>query len=280
MRSLSNLIKSRYVYVNDENRKIIDSNGKSEELRTIYLNSRPEQLPGDTKASKEDSSDSEDIVFREGLQVSVIDNVLPEEEEKQLRMQGEQIIADAREEADRIRKQAEEEAGIAAQEILEEARKKGYEDGLQKGMAEADRAKAELEELKQKHNEEYLEQIAGLEPAFGEIVAQLVEKLTGVAVEDKKNVILYLIHNSIMDSNNSKSYAIRVSKEDYDYVLSRKEELYRLVTQDTVIDIISDKNLERNQCLIETDAGMLDCSLDVELANLIQDIKLLSKQKS
>ncbi len=280
MRSLSNLIKSRYVYVNDENRKIIDSNGKSEELRTIYLNRRPEQLPGDTKASKEDSSDSEDIVFREGLQVSVIDNVLPEEEEKQQRMQGEQIIADAREEADRIRKQAEEEAGIAAQEILEEARKKGYEDGLQKGMAEADRAKAELEELKQKHNEEYLEQIAGLEPAFGEIVAQLVEKLTGVAVEDKKNVILYLIHNSIMDSNNSKSYAIRVSKEDYDYVLSRKEELYRLVTQDTVIDIISDKNLERNQCLIETDAGMLDCSLDVELANLIQDIKLLSKQKS
>lgn len=280
MRSLSNLIKSRYVYVNDENRKIIDSNGKSEELRTIYLNRRPEQLPGDTKASKEDSSDSEDIVFREGLQVSVIDNVLPEEEEKQLRMQGEQIIADAREEADRIRKQAEEEAGIAAQEILEEAGKKGYEDGLQKGMAEADRVKAELEELKQKHNEEYLEQIAGLEPAFGEIVAQLVEKLTGVAVEDKKNVILYLIHNSIMDSNNSKSYAIRVSKEDYDYVLSRKEELYRLVTQDTVIDIISDKNLERNQCLIETDAGMLDCSLDVELANLIQDIKLLSKQKS
>ena len=34
--------------------------------------------------------------------------------------------------------------------------------------------------------------------------------------------------------------------------------------------------MKKNECIIETDAGVFDCSLDIELNNLIKDIKLLS----
>lgn len=34
--------------------------------------------------------------------------------------------------------------------------------------------------------------------------------------------------------------------------------------------------LERNQCMIETNTGIFNCSLDIELNKLINNIKLLS----
>ena len=42
------------------------------------------------------------------------------------------------------------------------------------------------------------------------------------------------------------------------------------------LDIVADTTMKKNECIIETDAGVFDCSLDIELNNLIKDIKLLS----
>ena len=42
------------------------------------------------------------------------------------------------------------------------------------------------------------------------------------------------------------------------------------------LEIISDLSLEGNQCIIETDTGIFDCSMDVQLKNLIKDLKSLS----
>ncbi len=279
MRSLSNLIKSRYVYVNDENKKIIDSNGKSEVLKTIQFNRQFEAVPQKDEHFTDTNSEKDNDVFTEGLNVTVIDDAVSEDEMNQIRLQAAQIITDANEQAAKILTNAEEEAKSSSQAVLEEARQKGYEEGLQKAMSEVNQLKTELEQLKQKHNKDYLDQLAKLEPMFADIVAELVEKITGVIVKDKKEVILYLIHNSMTEADNSKSYTIRVSKDEYELVLSKKEELNDLVPKDAVIDIILDKNLSENQCLIETDTRMIDCSLDVQLTNLIQDIKLISKQK-
>ena len=42
------------------------------------------------------------------------------------------------------------------------------------------------------------------------------------------------------------------------------------------LDIVADTTMKKNECIIETHAGVFDCSLDIELNNLIKDIKLLS----
>ena len=42
------------------------------------------------------------------------------------------------------------------------------------------------------------------------------------------------------------------------------------------MDIVEDAAMKKNQCIIESDTGVYDCSLDIELNNLIRDIKLLS----
>ena len=276
-RLLSNIIKSEFVYVNGEDKKIIDSNGKSENIRMIHFNRQLAKISHEDEIAVTDETGAG--TFTEGLKATVISEILSEEDEKLQQQQGALIISEAHMQAAQILKNAEIDAKIKVDLLLKETGMKGYEDGLQRGIAQVEREKKELEELTQKQNKDYLEQIETLEPQFGQIVSILIKKLTGIIVEDKKEVILYLIHNAMINADNSKNYMIKVSKVDYDFVLSKKEELFDLVSGEITIDVTVDKDLDKNQCLIVTDTRIIDCSLDVQLSNLIQDIKLLSNQK-
>jgi flagellar assembly protein FliH len=42
------------------------------------------------------------------------------------------------------------------------------------------------------------------------------------------------------------------------------------------IDIVEDRTLSKNQCLVETDDGIFDCSLSVELTELKRKLQLLA----
>ncbi|MGB8452093.1 MAG: FliH/SctL family protein [Anaerocolumna sp.] len=273
-RLLSNVIKSRFIYVNDEEKKIIDSNERSEIFRLINLDKQfnDSSIRSETAAAAEADSGA----FTEGIKVTVIDRVSSEEQDESAKLQSEQIMEEAKDQAAQILLAAEQEAKKVSESIYEEARNKGYQDGIQKSISEVQEKKNELNQLTDMQNEDYLARINSLEPQFADIVAMLIEKLTGILVEDKKDVINYLIHNAILNADNSKYYIIRASKDDYVFVLSKKKELADLVNEEITIDIILDKELNKNQCLIETDTGIVDCSLDVQLCNLIQDIKLLS----
>ncbi len=274
---MSNVIKSRFIYVND-GKKIIDSNEKSEQFRLINLNRKfnDRSARGETAAAAEEDNGT----FMEGLEVTVIDKVSSEEEEELLRQKREQILEGAKEQAAQILKEAEAEAKKASEILYEEARNKGYQDGMQKGMAEISEKEKELSDLIKQQNQDYLTRINDLEPEFAKVTAMLIEKITGIMVEDKKDVIHYLIHKAIINADNSKSYVIRISSDDYDFVLSKKQELQNLVKQEVEVDVALDKDLNKNQCMIETDTSIIDCSLDVQLNHLIQDIKLLSCNQS
>ena len=276
-RLLSNIIKSEFIYVNGENKKIIDSNGRSETIRMIHFNRQLDKISHEDEFAVTNETGAG--TFTEGLKATVISEILSEEDEKLQQQQVTQIISEAHIQAAQILKKAEIDAKIMVDLLLKDTGKKGYEDGLQQGIAEVEREKKKLDELTQKQNKEYLEQIETLEPQFGQIVSSLIKKITGIIVEDKKEVILYLIHNAMIHADNSKNYIIKVSKGDYDFVLSKKEELFNLISGDITIDVTADKDLDKNQCLIVTDTRIIDCSLDVQLSNLIQDIKLLSNQK-
>ncbi len=271
---MSNIIKSRFIYVNGENKKVIDSNERSEQFRLINLTKQfnTDSAWEETAAVKEEES----AIFTEGIKATVIDTVLQEEEEEVWNQKREEILNEAKEQAEQILKSAELEAKSTSELLYEEARNKGYQDGLEKGMSEIRQKEIELEQLTRKQNLEFLDQINNLEPQFAEIVALLVERVTGIIAEDKKEVIHYLIHKAMLNADNSKTYIIRSSPDDFDFIMSKKDELIALVKEETTVDITLDKELLKNQCLIETDTSIIDCSLDVQLSNLIQDIKLLS----
>jgi flagellar assembly protein FliH len=273
---LSNLIKSRYVYVKEEEKKIIDSNSRIEELRSLYA---AKIKISDINLKEAESDEKSSGGFVEGLQFQVIETVDETCEIPEAVLEDpEQIIKDAKLEAERILERARATAKEESTRILEEAMKKGYEEGYKKAMSEGDILTKELKDKADQMDAEFTHAVQNLEPEFAEIVALLVQNITGIYTEDKQDIILYLLHKAMIHADNSREFHIKVSSEDYELVLSDRESLLNIISKGCVLEIGVDKSLEKNQCLIETDNGIIDCSLDVELNALKQDLKLLSLQ--
>ena len=129
-----------------------------------------------------------------------------------------------------------------------------------------------IQELLQKLKE----QEEALEPKYAELMGALIEKITGVLCEDKKDVIVYLIHQALNQLEKTKSVTLRVSKPDMLTVSAQKEQLRSCVSGEVDFDITEDDSLQENQCIIETDQRIIDCSLDVQLQNLKDQIRMLT----
>jgi flagellar assembly protein FliH len=256
---LSNVIKAYSVRYEEEEKKTIDCHLKRDSDIQVLRNYRI--------TSVEDSSG-----FVEGLQAVVVDPVPSEDE---MAEKSAKIIDDARKEAKSIIEKAKLEAEQIKAATLASAKKKGYEEGQLLGQKEAQKKLAELEQERRQQEQDYDALVSEIEPRMAGIMADLIESITGILVEDQQNVILYLVERAFLDMDKADTYTIRVSREDYEFLSGKKDYLISLSGREINLYITEDSNLMKNQCRIETDLRVIDCSLDVQLTNLITDIKLL-----
>jgi flagellar assembly protein FliH len=211
--------------------------------------------------------------FVEGLRAVVIDQVPTMEENSE---KASLMLEDAKKEAGQILDAARKEAEIIKNEAYSEGSKKGYGDGLLQTQKELNKLKAEYDEKARHLKNEYEKMADSLEPQMVDIIAALLEKLTGIVIEDKEEVILYLVDKTLKNMDKCNEYTLKVSKEDFEYITMRKNQLLGAIGRDVPLYIVEDINLKKNQCLIETELKVINCSLDVQLNNLIMDLKLIA----
>lgn len=179
--------------------------------------------------------------------------------------QAEQIVADAKQQIENDREQAVNQ---------------GYREGVDKAQEELDiKVKAleqEYENKKQALEQECEQYKSRIEPELVEVLTDVFAKITMTVAEDNQDIVFHLINGVLKNTEQSREFLIKVSSQDYPFVVNNQGKLYCAMTKEVSIDIIEDSSLERNQCIVETDGGVFNCSLDVELGNLIKKIKLLS----
>ena len=209
------------------------------------------------------------------------------EEPLSFQKQSEQQLKEAKEEAERIiagaKAQAEEMINRAQEEarkLTENASQQGYEEGYQQAIAQAqeelDSAKQELEQEVQRINEDYEAQISNLEPQVIELICDLIKKLTGVVLSERKDIVAHIVACCMEGIERSQVYLIHVSKEDFHDLSEQKPKLEKLVPAASEIRIVEDNSLKKNQCLIESDTAIYDSSLDLQLERLCEDLRILS----
>lgn len=258
---MSNLIKAYSIRFKTDNKKTIDYKTKD-----LEIEARRQSL---VEKSEDENG------FEEGIQAVVVDSIISDEEKK---AEAENLIEEAKKEAEEIINEAKREALRIKEETQKKAENQGYEDGLKKAAMEIQKIKNDLLEQKNKQEKEYQKLLTDFEWQAADLISSLITKLTGILVEDKKDIIIYLLEKALKDYDDLDSYDIRVSKEEYDLVLSKKEYLEDIAGKG--IKISADPKLEKNQCQIETESKLIDCSLDVQLGNLVKDIKLLSSMSN
>lgn len=260
MKSLPNMIKAYTVRYDEQIIKTIDTHLRIDR----EIETQKKLLNPVTEPSSE---------FIEGLKALVID-IPPSEEETTEKTS--KILEDANCEAKNIIAQAKKDAEQIKNDAIVSGQKKGYDEGIQQGKKEIQKTKSEYEEKTRQLRKEYESMAIALEPQMAEIIASLVEKITGIIVGDREEVILYLVDKALKKMDKSDEYTIKVSKDDYEYISMRKNLLLGAIGREVPLYITEDSNLRKNQCLIETELRVINCSLDVQLNNLLTDLKLIS----
>lgn len=209
------------------------------------------------------------------------DRVSAEEEAEaileQARAHAEELLTEAEEKAARIVDEARQEAEGQKKQILEQAREKGYQEGYAKAKAHEDAMEQEYLQKHQALEEEYQQQLDILEPEFVDIITGIYEHIFHVELSSNRQVLSYLISDTIRNQEDSRMFMIHVSKEDYAYVnMQKKQMLAGAVSESANVDVVEDLTLSKNQCLIETENGIFDCGLGTQLAELKQKLRILS----
>ncbi|MBQ8923667.1 MAG: hypothetical protein IJ053_02615 [Lachnospiraceae bacterium] len=201
------------------------------------------------------------------------------------------FLDDAVNEAERIKAAAEDEAEriieaaqAQADEIKENAYKAGFEQGVEEGSSEGQKRadeylaniKKEQEELAAKLDEENDAYLRDAEHKLVDFTCAMVEKITGILIDDYKPVMFNMINNALNEAEASLKYTIKICEDSYYYVEDNKERIVGAANPNITIDIFSDPKLEKGQCTIETDNGIIDLSMDIQIQNLITAFKMLS----
>lgn len=266
---MSSLYKQRYIVSDDSNKCVINSNIMVAEK----LNELAKTLPIDTTESEAEDG------FQEGI--TAFTEEMPTEEDVKQKMdnakdEAKTLLERAQITVESMKQKAMEEAEI----IKEQAREEGYNQGILNGRQDAENElNAELQKLEEKEKqllEDYQQKLEELEPKLVDVITKVFEKVFQVQFADKREILLYLIQNTILNIESSKEFQIRVCDENYKFLESHKQEIIERVGQNITIDFVSDTFMKENQCTIETDSGVFECGLGVQLENLIKALRSLS----
>ena len=154
-------------------------------------------------------------------------------------------------------------------QILNDARKRGYQDGWDEGINKGtDEVKRLIERIQiildtaiQKRNEIFVEteqQIVGL-------VLLIAKKVIKVISENQKNVVINNVIQALRKLKSRGEVAIRVNLADLELASQHKRDFIEMVEGIKSIKILEDSTVDRGGCIIDTDFGSIDARISSQL---------------
>lgn len=291
---MSNLLKGYFVSVEEEKARVVNSNDLVE-LRIKEEAERRARLQAVSDEGYDVEGDDEG--FHEGLNAMNLGDLLDEDSdaaiikaEQPLDMSMEELenanaeLMAIREEIEGLNAQAQgiiEGAQAEADSIKEEAfnqgQNEGYQAGYNQGLAEVEGMKAELEEQARALNAQYESMLVELEPAFIENITDIYEHIFRIDMSMYQGIVKNLLIDTINGNNDARNIIVHISKDDYAMIMSEKEDiLTETGMQADNVEFVQDATLKSTDCIIETDNGVFDCSLETELKELKRKLMLLA----
>ena len=283
----SNLYKAGFVHLGEDAR-VIDMNAILEKRLKEEAERRSRQPEHELVAAQGG--------FTEGLNAEKVDVLLEPDAEAasqqnasiQEQEQLNQEIEEARNELASLQAQLEQEKEQAQLEIdqmkakaFEEANEQGYQEGYRKGLDSVQELQKQCEDERLQQEQEYQKKLEEMEPLMVDTLCDVYSHIFKVEAKEHKELVLKLLQDTLLKVDGTGSIIVHVAKEDYAYVQEQKAALLEEAgMQSGSVEIVSDAALARAQCMIETEGGVYDCSLDTELAELKRRLMLLAYQKS
>lgn len=165
--------------------------------------------------------------------------------------QAQALLADARTQAAAIM--------AGAQAALEAERQRGYAEGREAALL--DQAEKMIETVGRT-----VDYFGGVEAKMVELVMQSVRKV--VDGFDSKEKVVIVVRNALAVVRNQKQMTLRLHPDEVEVVRARVNELLAAYPGVGYLDIIADARLALGACILESEIGMVEASLDGQIEAL------------
>ena len=166
-------------------------------------------------------------------------------------MQADALVAQAREQADAI--------VARAQSAFEAERERGYADGKEEAlMGQAERM---IETVGRT-----IEYFAGVENEMVDLVMASVRKVID-GFDDREKVMI-VVRNALAVVRNQKQMTLRLHPDEVETVRGHINDLLAAYPGVGYLDILADGRLARGACILESEIGMVEASLENQIQAL------------
>lgn len=248
-KSLSSIIKSTFINLTTTSKKIITDKTDNK----IINYPQKEEVIDEVAVTTEESSKSVEIEARE-----IAENIL-----NQASFDANNIIENAKSNAINIE-----------QEAFQKGKNEGYDAGYSQGMREVELLNQQALKNLEEAQEQKIDILRSIEPKMVNIIISIIQKISGVI--KKEDIILHMIRQGLSELEVLDYIIIHVSPEDYNYVLENLNKINENLSEKIDLEILRDTKLHKNDCVIETEVGNIDCSLETQLEGLLTDLNLIS----
>jgi type III secretion protein L len=145
------------------------------------------------------------------------------------------------------------------QEAHEQQRQRGYQEGLEAARLEA----AEQMIANVGSTIDYYEKVEG---RMTELVLQAMRRI--VADYDDKQRVTTVVRGALAAVRNQKQVTLRVAPDKVDLLKQSTDELLAIYPGIGYVDIVSDGRLNGDACIVETEIGIVEASMEGQIAAL------------
>ncbi|MGA0583447.1 MAG: HrpE/YscL family type III secretion apparatus protein [Castellaniella sp.] len=166
-------------------------------------------------------------------------------------VQAQALLDEARAQADAIL--------AGAQEAFEAECRRGYEDGKQQALL--DQAEKMIETVGRT-----VDYFAGVENEMVDLVMSAVRKV--VDGFDDRDKVMIVVRNVLAVVRNQKHMTLRLHPDDVEVVRARINDILADYPGVGYLDLLADARLAQGACILESEIGMVEASLEGQIAAL------------
>lgn len=172
-------------------------------------------------------------------------------DEYALLLEADGLLAAARRNAEKLEQEA--------QEAYIRRREEGYRDGLEEGKLE--HAEKVMETVLTS-----VEFIEGIEDTLVSVVNQAIRKIIG-DMDDRERIVR-IVRNALNAVRGQQKVTVRVAPADEESVTQALASMIGNASGASFLTVVADTRLPRDSCILESELGVVDASLETQLKAL------------
>lgn len=191
------------------------------------------------------------------------------------------ILNEASGEASRLLDEAYQSIEQLKTEAYHEGFQKGFSQGTQEGNAAVlENAEAQITEARMQSEEIILtarrqanEMLQTAEVQIVDIALNIARKILKREIDENPMTILPIVKEALRKVMDQDSIVLRVNPDDTELLEHARRDLQHMIGGEKKLSIIADHTVSSGSCMIDTQSGTVDASIDTQLAVIKQALQ-------